>query len=59
MKCMKISRFVLLVALLLGVAFAETRKPNVVFFLVDDLGWSDVGCFGSSFYDTPTIDRFN
>ncbi|MCH2388353.1 MAG: sulfatase-like hydrolase/transferase, partial [Opitutales bacterium] len=54
---MKISRFVLLVALLLGVAFAETRKPNVVFFLVDDLGWSDVGCFGSSFYDTPNIDR--
>ena len=54
---MTISRFVLLVTLLLGVAFAETRKPNVVFFLVDDLGWSDVGCFGSSFYDTPNVDR--
>ena len=54
---MTISRFVLLVTLLLGVAFAETRKPNVVFFLVDDLGWSDVGCNGSSFYDTPNIDR--
>ena len=33
------------------------RLPNVVFFLVDDLGWSDVGCFGSSFYDTPNIDQ--
>ena len=32
-------------------------KPNVVFFLVDDLGWSDVGCYGSSFYETPHIDR--
>ncbi|HIL69822.1 MAG TPA: hypothetical protein EYG38_08235, partial [Verrucomicrobia bacterium] len=31
--------------------------PNILFFLVDDLGWSDVGCFGSSFYDTPNIDR--
>lgn len=31
--------------------------PNIVFFLVDDLGWSDVGCFGSSFYDTPNIDQ--
>ena len=34
------------------------RPPNVVFFLVDDLGWSDVGCFGSQFYETPAIDRF-
>jgi arylsulfatase A len=33
------------------------RPPNVVFFLVDDLGWRDVGCYGSSFYDTPNIDR--
>ena len=34
-----------------------SRLPNIVFFLVDDLGWSDVGCFGSSFYDTPNIDQ--
>ncbi len=32
-------------------------KPNIVFFLVDDLGWRDVGCYGSSFYETPRIDR--
>ena len=31
-------------------------KPNIVFFLVDDLGWRDMGCYGSSFYDTPNID---
>jgi len=30
--------------------------PNIVFFLVDDLGWRDVGCYGSSFYQTPNID---
>ena len=42
MKCMKISRLVLLVNLFLGLAFAETGKPNIVFFLVDDLGWSGV-----------------
>ena len=33
------------------------EHPNVIFFLVDDLGWRDVGCFGSSFYDTPSVDR--
>ncbi len=38
-------------------AGGEPRKPNVVFFLVDDLGWPDVGCYGSSFYETPAIDR--
>lgn len=32
------------------------RPPNIVFFLVDDLGWRDVGSFGSSFYETPNID---
>jgi arylsulfatase A-like enzyme len=31
-------------------------KPNFVFFLVDDLGWSDVACFGSTFHETPNID---
>ena len=39
-------------------AWGAERLPNVVFFLVDDLGWRDVGCFGSSFYETPHIDRF-
>ena len=33
------------------------RPPNVVFLLADDLGWSDLGCYGSSFYETPHLDR--
>ena len=32
-------------------------KPNIVFVLTDDLGWTDLGCFGSKFYETPNIDR--
>ncbi len=32
------------------------RPPNIVFFLVDDMGWRDVGVFGSTFYETPHID---
>ncbi len=39
-------------------ANATERHPNVVFFLVDDLGWRDLGCYGSSFHETPNIDRF-
>ena len=34
------------------------RSPNIVFFLVDDLGWTDLGCFGSTFYETRRIDQF-
>lgn len=35
----------------------EGKEPkNFVFFLVDDLGWADIGCFGSTFYETPNID---
>ena len=33
------------------------KKPNFVFFLVDDLGWKDIVCYGSSFYETPNIDK--
>ncbi len=36
----------------------STAKPlNFVFILVDDMGWTDVHCFGSKFYETPNIDR--
>ncbi len=34
----------------------ETR-PNIVLIIIDDLGWMDTGVYGSSFYETPNIDR--
>lgn len=42
-----------------GRVFASggNKRPNFVFFLIDDMGWRDAGCFGSSFYETPNIDR--
>ena len=35
----------------------SSARPNIIFILVDDLGWTDLGCQGSKFYDTPNIDR--
>lgn len=32
-------------------------KPNFLFILVDDLGWVDLSCYGSEFYETPNLDR--
>jgi arylsulfatase A-like enzyme len=32
-------------------------RPNVLFILLDDFGWTDAGCYGSSFYETPRIDQ--
>jgi arylsulfatase A-like enzyme len=35
----------------------RTSRPNVLFIVVDDLGWKDLGTFGSDFYETPHVDR--
>jgi len=35
---------------------AESQRTNIVLFLIDDIGWKDVGCNGSTFYQTPNID---
>jgi len=32
-------------------------RPNILFILIDDMGWRDLSCMGSSFYETPNIDR--
>ncbi len=36
---------------------AAPTNPNIVFFLIDDLGWADLGCYGSRYYETPRIDE--
>ena len=35
----------------------SSEKPNFVFILVDDLGWADLGCYGSTFHETPNLDQ--
>ena len=59
------SRFRLLVVVLVGAIglwyvsskLKSPKPPNIVFILADDLGYKDLGAYGSSFYETPNLDR--
>lgn len=33
------------------------KPPNIIFMLIDDMGWTDLGCYGSKYYETPHIDQ--
>jgi arylsulfatase A-like enzyme len=37
---------------------STNKLPNIIFMLVDDLGWADTGCYGSTFHETPHVDGF-
>ncbi len=51
------SAFLVAIAGTEGLAADAQRRPNIIFILADDLGWTDLGCYGSQFYETPQIDR--
>ena len=40
----------------LGADAPKDTRPNIVFILVDDMGWSDPGCYGHPWHQTPAID---
>lgn len=35
----------------------KANSPNILFVLIDDMGWKDIGCAGSTYYETPHIDK--
>ena len=47
----------LLAVLVLGSPLVAAEKPNVVLIVADDLGWRDLGSYGSTFHKTPNLDR--
>ncbi|MAU62878.1 MAG: arylsulfatase [Flavobacteriaceae bacterium] len=53
-------KFFLIVLIFIFSACSKTDpKPNVIFILVDDLGWNDLGYTGSKFYESPNIDKLS
>jgi len=58
-KSLSLLRYLLLLLALVSLQLPSSAapKPNVIFFLIDDLGRNDLGCYGSKFYRTPNLDR--
>jgi hypothetical protein len=48
---------VLLLAALAVSAAPLPAKPNIIVILSDDLGWADLGCYGSRFHESPNLDK--
>ena len=61
--CPRLAALQLIAIVLLTITFVsridadETRPPNIIVVLVDDMGWMDLSCQGSDYYKTPSIDR--
>lgn len=62
---MKLPQILLVGICLLGLACTKPGKrsgetsaqPNIIFILADDLGWSELGCYGNQFNETPHLDK--
>ena len=56
MKSRPLTLLSFFLAIITATAATDPKKPNIVVFLVDDVGFSDIGCYGSEI-PTPNLDR--
>ena len=54
---MKFRGILLSLVLLAATSLSAASRPNVVLFLVDDMGWMDSTPYGSKYYETPNMDK--
>ncbi|MEC7877000.1 MAG: sulfatase-like hydrolase/transferase, partial [Bacteroidota bacterium] len=55
-------KFIYIVVLIIfGLSFNKQsrEKPNIILIVADDLGWTDLSCMGSKYYETPNIDKLS
>jgi len=52
----KITFLILISTMLISCSNSVNEKPNILLILVDDMGWSDIGCYGGE-VNTPNLDR--
>ena len=57
LKTLLVKSAVIAAPLLAGAETAPVRPPNVIVILVDDMGQTDLSCYGSKFYETPHVDQ--
>ena len=55
--CLPLCLCALCVFITTAPALDAAKQTNFLFFLVDDMGWADIGANGSTYHETPNIDR--
>jgi arylsulfatase A len=56
---LKMKQLAILGLILCLADISPAREPNVIFILADDLGYSELGCYGNQFNETPALDRLS
>jgi len=54
---MKLKKTSLAALSLFSINLVQAHKPNIIVILTDDMGFSDIGCFGGNFSPTPNLDK--
>jgi arylsulfatase A-like enzyme len=54
---LRISKYALLLCLLLHVQYLKAQRPNIIYIMTDDMGYGDLSCYGNKKFSTPNLDK--